>query len=251
MTPILLCLHGWGGSKESFTELRAALDGEDLLILTPDLPGFGSEPEPDRPWSVDDYADWVEAWFQNQLATWNLKPGTIFLLGHSHGGRIAIKLVTRPSSINRINQSTNQPINHLYLCASAGIRHGSLKKLIGKLLAAIGRAVFSIPGINRLEPLARRILYKLLREHDYERASPIMRRTLAKVTAEDLTPLLASITIPTDIFWGEDDTYTPLRDGRLMHERIRGSVLHTFEGVRHRVHRDRAQEISAVIRSHL
>jgi len=26
MKPILLCLHGWGGSKESFTELRAAPD---------------------------------------------------------------------------------------------------------------------------------------------------------------------------------------------------------------------------------
>jgi pimeloyl-ACP methyl ester carboxylesterase len=69
------------------------------------------------------------------------------------------------------------------------------------------------------------------------------------VTEEDLTPLLSSITVPTDIFWGEDDAMTPIADGRVMHAAIRGSALHTFPGVRHRVHRDRADTIASVIRS--
>ena len=43
MKPVLLCLHGWGGSGGSFAELRAALHGTELEILTPDLPGFGAE----------------------------------------------------------------------------------------------------------------------------------------------------------------------------------------------------------------
>src|SRR3989344_3049617 len=66
MTPVLLCLHGWGGSKESFSELREALKNTDIEILTPDLPGFGSEPEPDRPWTVDDYAEWGAKWFEQR-----------------------------------------------------------------------------------------------------------------------------------------------------------------------------------------
>lgn len=242
MKPVLLCLHGWGGSKESFTELKAMLEGEDVLILTPDLPGFGAEPEPARPWSVDDYADWVEEYLKKTLRP---TPYALFLLGHSHGGRIAIKLASRQSG-NR-----QSPISHLYLCAAAGIRHRSLKRVLGRILAGIGRAFFAIPGLSKLEPYAKKLLYKVLREHDYERASPVMKLTHAKVTAEDLTPLLPMITVPTDLFWGEDDTYTPIADGRLMHERIHGSVLHTFAGTRHGVHRDRALEIASVIRDHL
>jgi len=250
MSHVLLCLHGWGGSKESFTELRAALAGTDLTILTPDLPGFGTEPEPSAPFSVDDYADWVEHWLAKQLSTSSLS--TYQLLGHSHGGRIAIKIAARQETNKRNNESTRMlRMEHLYLCASAGIRHPSLKRSIGAVLAKIGKAVFSLPLLKFIEPFARKILYKLLREHDYERASPMMQQTHGKVTAEDLTPLLSNITVPTDIFWGEDDTMTPLTDGRTMHDAIKGSVLHTFPGVRHRVHRDRADEIASVIRSSL
>ncbi len=56
MKHVLVCLHGWGGSKESFTELREALKDSGVEILTPDLPGFGSEPEPDHPRTTNDYA---------------------------------------------------------------------------------------------------------------------------------------------------------------------------------------------------
>lgn len=249
--PVLLCLHGWGGSKESFTELRAALKDADLEILTPDLPGFGNEPEPDRAWTTDDYADWVASWLQQQLriTDFGLRNQKIFLLGHSHGGRIAIKLAARLNSEIRNPQSTiSFPIDHLFLCAAAGIRHPRhFKRIIGLTLAKAGKFFLSIPGLNLLQPLGKKFLYKLVRVHDYEKASPVMRETLRKVSAEDLTPLLHLITVPTDIFWGEEDRMTPVSDGRLMHRLIAHSKLHTFPGVRHAVHRERARDISSVI----
>lgn len=241
--PILLCLHGWGGSKESFTELREALKGADIEILTPDLPGFGAEPEPKKPWTTDDYANWVMTWFQRE--TRNEKRET-YLLGHSHGGRIAIKLVTSKPA----NQQTNKPhIKHLFLCAAAGIRHPRhIKRIIGLTLAKAGKALLHIPGVRALQPLGKKFLYRLVRVHDYENASEVMRQTLIHVSAEDLTPLLNHITIPTDIFWGKDDRMTPFSDALLMHRLIAASRLHAFSGVRHRVHRDRATEIAAIIR---
>lgn len=249
MKPVLLCLHGWGGSKEAFTELREALKGASLEILTPDLPGFGQEPEPPRPWDADDYADWVENWLRSQLQTADYGLRTLHLLGHSHGGRIAIKLATRGSGqLPKANCS----ISHLYLCAAAGIRHPRhFKRILGLILAKSGKCFLSVPGLRSLQPLARKLLYTLIRVHDYERASPLMQQTLIKITAEDLRPLLPKVSIPTDIFWGEDDGMTSLKDGELMHREIRGSRLHVFPGVRHRVHRDRAAEIAAVIRAHL
>ncbi|MEI8230708.1 MAG: alpha/beta hydrolase [Candidatus Peregrinibacteria bacterium] len=245
MTHVLLCLHGWGGSKESFADLRAALEGSGIEILTPDLPGFGSEPEPPKPWSVDDYADWVEQWMTKQQATFPFPLSPFHLLGHSHGGRIAIKLANRQSA-NR-----QSPIARLFLCASAGIPHRTFKVQWMNVLAKIGRTLFALPLLKKLEQPLRKILYKILGVHDYERASPMMKATMQRVTSEDLTPLLSNIRIPTDLFWGENDTQTPISDGKRMHDMIRGSILHTFAGTRHRVHRDRAMEIASVIRERM
>lgn len=238
MQTTLLCLHGWGGSKDSFQELRAALGTVSVLeVLTPDLPGFGEEPEPSEPWNVDDYADWVESYIASHHTS-----GKLLLLGHSHGGRIALKLAARGSV----------PIAHLYLCAAAGIRHPRhIKRLIGLTLAKGGKLLLSAPMLRMLEPTAKRLLYKLVRVHDYERASPIMQKTLQKVSREDLRSLLPRITQPTDIFWGEQDSMTPVTDGRLMARTIPDAHLHVFSGVRHRVHRDRAEAIASVIQSHL
>jgi pimeloyl-ACP methyl ester carboxylesterase len=247
---ILLCLHGWGGSKESLTELRNALAGANLEILTPDLPGFGSEPEPSRPWTVDDYADWVESWLRSKLPALpseaSAKEGDRLpltaVLGHSHGGRIAIKLAARGIL----------PIEHLYLVAAAGIpEEKSLKHVLGWLLAKCGKLLLSIPGLSKMQPTGKKLLYKLLHVHDYEVASPVMRATHQNVTAEDLRPILPEIVVPTDLFWGTEDTMTPFANGKEMHRLIRGSKLHIFEGAKHRIHRDRAGEIATVIRHSL
>ena len=69
--------------------------------------------------------------------------------------------------------------------------------------------MIKIPGLKSLQAPAKKILYKLFRVHDYENASPVMRKTMIKVSAEDLSPLLGKIKIPTDIFWGKLDRMTP------------------------------------------
>ncbi|MBI2636346.1 alpha/beta hydrolase [Candidatus Peregrinibacteria bacterium] len=249
MKSVLLCLHGWGGSKESFAELRDALRGADLEILAPDLPGFGSEQQPPRAWTTDDYADWVICWLKGQLIGESANR-RVLLLGHSHGGRIAIKLAARLHDSSNVRPTV--PITRLFLCASAGIRRPRhIKRIIGLLLAKIGKLILSVPGLQLLRSPGKKLLYKLVRVHDYEKASPVMRETLIKVSAEDLTPLLPRVTVPTDIFWGEDDGMTPVADGLLIHSLIRGSALHVFRGVRHRVHREKAVEIAAKIREAL
>lgn len=236
MKPVLLCLHGWGGSKESFTELREALKDANIKILTPDLPGFGDEADPPHAWTVDDYADWVEEYVQREARGQKLE--ALYLLGHSHGGRIAQKLAVRG----------NIPIEHLYLCAAAGIRHPRhIKRIIGLFLAKLGKVFLSVPGFRQLQPYGKKFLYRLVRVHDYEKASPVMRDTLIRVTQEDFRPLLPFITVPTDMFWGTDDRMTPIKDAYIMQRGIPNSRLHVFQGVRHRVHRDRAVDIAAVI----
>lgn len=235
MSRVLVCLHGWGGSKESFDPLRAALASSSVNVYTPDLPGFGTEPEPAYGWTVDDYAEWVEAWILQNVP---MAHEGILLLGHSHGGRIAIKMAVRK----------NIHIDHLFLCAAAGIRHGRhLRRIIGLMLSKTGKTILSLPGLRALEPQGRKLLYKMVRVHDYERASDVMRKTMINVSREDLSPLLAQIKIPTDLFWGTEDGMTPYSDAKLMEANIPTATLHTYPGVRHSVHKDRADDIARVI----
>jgi pimeloyl-ACP methyl ester carboxylesterase len=236
MSPTLVCLHGWGGSSESFSELRSALKGADVKILAPDLPGFGEEPEPKKAWTTDHYAGWTEAWIKHHVK------GPFFLLGHSHGGRIAIKLAA----------TRGLPIDGIFLCAAAGIRHPRhFKRIVGLTLAKAGKTLLSIPFLRKLQPIGKKLLYRLVRVHDYEKASRVMQQTLILVSAENLRHLLPDVRVPTDIFWGKQDGMTPFSDALLMENLIPNAVLHAYEGVRHAVHRDRATEIAEVIRARM
>lgn len=235
MRPTLLCLHGWGGSKESFGPLRAALEGLPLDILTPDLPGFGDAPDPPKPWTVDDYAAWTKGW----LATHRTGDGPLWILGHSHGGRTAIVIAAKKIL----------PADRLFLCAPAINRNRryALRRTVGVALAKTGKFFLSLPGLSALARPARTLLYKLLRVHDYERASPLMQKTLVLVTKEDLSPLLPSVDVPVDLFWGQEDGQTPVSDARYMQPRLPRCELHVFAGTRHAVHKTNAREIAAVI----
>jgi len=186
---------------------------------------------------VDDYADWVTEYLKKQNVN-----GPIFLLGHSHGGRISIKLAARKTL----------SIGHLYLCAAAGMRRRRyVKRVLGLLLSKIGHVIFVVPGMKTLEPKAKKLLSRFVGSHDYEKASDLMKKTLVLVTKENLEPLLSSIDVPTDIFWGADDKQTPVADAHIIHDRIPGSRLTVFPGIRHRVHRDKALEIASVIQQQM
>lgn len=236
MRATLLCLHGWGGSSSSFNTLRTKLQDADVEFLAPDLPGFGTEPEPDEPWNVDSYGTWVVGWLKKNRQS----KGPLLLLGHSHGGRIALKLVA---------SGTLTP-DHLYLCAPAINRHHRyrLRRKVGQTLAKTGKAVLSLPVLSAFAPLGKTALYKLMRVHDYEKASPIMQKTLVLVTQEDISLLADRISVPTDLFWGNEDSQTPVEDGEFLASAIKPCRLHRYAGVRHAVHCDRAAEIAAVIR---
>ena len=247
MSKKILCLHGWGASKESFTELRAALEGSDIALITPDLPGFGDEPEPDHAFTNDDYADWVINWV---VESGKLKEESEwYILGHSAGGRIVIKLLT--DKLSTLNSQLSTP-KHAFLCAAAGLRRRRhVKRVVGLVISKSGKHLLSVPGLKKLQPIARKLLYKLIRVHDYEKASEVMKQTLINVTKEDLHPLLKKISTPVDLFWGTDDGMTPYGDAVIMDAEIPNSKLHSYKGVHHRVHRDRASEIAEVIRERI
>src|SRR2546430_15835593 len=103
--PPVLLLHGWGVSSALFQPTMAGLK-HAFTLIAPSSPGFGATPPPPTAWSVNDYAVWVA----HVLDSLNIRQA--HLIGHSHGGRVAIKLASQwPERVIK-----------LVLADSAGIR---------------------------------------------------------------------------------------------------------------------------------
>lgn len=227
--PIIVLLHGWDASKEKLLSLGKALAEIGWRVLIPDLPGFGKSSLPSRPWGVGEYSDFILKVIDKFYGK-----KKVYIFGHSFGGRLAIKVAALyPKKIAGI-----------VLCGSAGISRGNfLKRIFFLLLAKIGKLIF--PKSEKF----RQLIYKLAKEHDYEKTKGVMRETFKLAISEDLKPLLAKIKIPTLILWGTEDKMTPIADGFILKKAISKAKLVLFEGEGHKLPYEKPKEIARVVNS--
>lgn len=218
MTNNLVILHGWASKIQRWHKIRPQLEKQGFKVFLPSLPGFG-ENKLVKPWKLDDYIDWLEQYLADQ------KLDQYILLGHSFGGSLGIKLASqRPKGLEK-----------LILVNSSGIRKRfTLKKLFFLILAKTGKLFFLIPPLCFFKKPATQLLYIFVREKDYFKANPVMKKTLHQVVNQDLTGVLKRIKTPTLILWGKNDKETPLIQGQLINQKIAQSkliVLDTTHGL--------------------
>ena len=103
-SPIII-LHGWLSSSRAWVTLQKLLSSQGFKVIVPDLPGFGQSPLPNpEGWEINDYTQWVKDFVEALKESKELeKPFT--LVGHSFGGRIAIKIAARNSLLEAMNIS--------------------------------------------------------------------------------------------------------------------------------------------------
>lgn len=217
--PVVLFLHGWAAPVRTYRVVLEHLS-QTCRVIAPDLPGFGGSDEPPVPWSVNDYVAFVTRF----CAALGVSRAVLF--GHSFGGRIIIKLLTK----------TPCPLTaeKVILMDAAGIkphRKPTYYLKIGSFKAA--KWFCSLPGIRRLFPEALNNARRLFGSADYSAASEVMRRSMVLAVNEDLTPLLPRITASTLLIWGDQDTATPLRDGQTMERLIPDAGLVVLKGAGH------------------
>ncbi|HIW74889.1 MAG TPA: alpha/beta hydrolase [Firmicutes bacterium] len=224
--PEVLLLHGWAAPAETYRLIIDHLKPR-CRVVAPDLPGFGGSEEPDRPWSADDYADFV---LRFAGAVGLTAP---VLIGHSNGGRIIIKLMNRPQ--------LPLAVPKIVLMDAAGIpaKHG----------AGYYIKVYTYKAAKRLFPALAEKMRGKAGSADYNSASPLMRQTMVRLLNEDLTPLLAGIRVPALLIWGENDTATPLSDGQAMEKRIPDAGLVVLKGAGHFAFAERWGQCSRVLDS--
>lgn len=212
----VLLLHGWGVDSSVYHLIIDHL-ASYCRVVVPDLPGFGRSEEPFRPYTPDDYADFVLAF----AAQTGIREAVV--IGHSNGGRILIKLLSRP----------DQPltIKKAILIDSAGLpAHHSLSYYWKVYTFKIVKALFSLPPLKRWFPNAVENARRRHGSSDYQQASPLMRRSMVLALNEDVTPLLPRITASTLLIWGKNDTATPLSDAQKMEKLIPDAGLAVLEG---------------------
>jgi pimeloyl-ACP methyl ester carboxylesterase len=225
---VLLMLHGWKDSLHTFDALAPYLVRR-FRVVRIDMPGFGASELPPSSWALDDYVDFVAACIDK------LGLDVAVLLGHSFGGRVAIKGISR---------GVFKP-HKLVLIASAGVAErkiGRNKRL--QLAAKIGK-LLTAPLPERLRTAIRRRLYRTIGSDYLSTGS--LRDIFIRVVAENLAEHASRITMPTLLVWGSADASTPLSEGEKLAQLIRGSQLEIFEGASHFVHQENAQEIATLI----
>ena len=220
----LFILHGWTyHADETWRPLLQMLSERGIPYEFLSIPGLTDGTNP--VWTLDEYVEWL----RGKTSAYD----TCILYGHSNGGRISLAFAARyPEKVARLILEDSAGI------PASGLRR--IKKDIFKQIARIGR-FFSRFAI------LRRILYKLLREHDYERATPEMRKTMTNLLSVDLSKILEKIRCPTLIIWGAQDRITPLKDGKLLHRGISGSRMVVIPDARHSPHITHAQRVAELI----
>lgn len=267
----IIILHGWGIDSDKYAETAKSLIiqskdfGLRTKIIIPDLPGFGKSAEPNENWNLDNYVDFVDKFaetvtrgrgfemIKNILKNINLNninagifsvnkevnpPRKFVLIGHSFGGRIAIKYATRyPEKIEK-----------LILTGAAGIKHPlTLRQRIIFIIAKLGKMLLSLPMINIFNKYARSFLYKAAKEKDYNAASPKMKEVMKNVIKENLFTKLNQIKTPTLLIWGKSDRSTPLSDGKIMHDKIEGSEMTVIDYANHSLPYQKPEEFAKAV----
>lgn len=194
----MLLIHGWDykhysfmtPSKDVWDNRRELVDGLqklfDIKIIT--LPGFCGEREPNSPWELEDFADFVEQKLQKD----NFNPD--YILGYSFGGAVALthKLKYNKNKIILVSPA----ISRKYRPESAA--HNKLKYFINFLPCKLKELV------------KEQYISKMLKNPFYAKGTNFLKKTYLNIVGIDLSEKLKILdTNDFIIIFGEKDTATP------------------------------------------
>ena len=217
----IVFLHGWGRSRADFSAMAKEAAGAGFITASIDLPGFGATPPPEVGVGTDWYrevvaraiCDFVE---KNRVAR-------IAIVGHSFGGRIALKIASELSS------------NSLDLGAQCvGVMISGVPLFRDNAASRAPLALRMLKAAVRLKVVPKSRLERYRNNHgsaDYRRAEGVMRETFVKVVNEDYSNHLRGIErVPLILFWGKDDASAPFDQAQRAVELAKGSRLIAVSG---------------------
>ncbi len=234
--PVLLLIHGMGGSSENWRAVIEPL-ARDHTVIVPDLPGHGRSTPGPGDYSVGGLA----AGLRDLLLLLEHRRAT--LVGHSLGGGVAMQFAYQFPEI----------VERLVLVSSGGLGpevspllRAAVLPGAGPFIAAtapLGRWLES--GLRRAEALGLRLstdITEIL--HGYAQLADPRRRAAFLATVRTVLGLggqrvsavdrlYLADAVPVLILWGARDRVVPAHHAEHARRNIPGSRLEVFEEVGH------------------
>ena len=238
----VLLLHGWGCSAQMMESAQKTLAAK-MRTAAIDFPGhgcMGKAEAPPCPWGVPEYMEMTAEIIRR------LELAPCDIVAHSFGGRVAILLAaTYPELVGR-----------MVLTGAAGIRKPTSGKATArqkayKTLRGAMNLMEKTHLFGELPQKGREALIQKFGSPDYRALSPEMRQTFNKVISLDLTEKLPMVKAETLLFFGEEDTETPLWMGKKMEELIPDAALITESGTGHFAYLERSEKFNRILKSFL
>ena len=232
--PVIL-LHGWLCTLETMKPIANALE-QDYKVYNIDLPGFGKSDMPEKPFSTNDFGNFLDEFIKK------LKIEKPILIGHSNGGRTILNYAGRNLG----------DIEKIVLIDSAGIKPKRKINYYVKVYTfkTLKKFLGIFPNMEMFNNIRERVLGKF-GSSDYKNSPEILRKTMSTIINEDQTTIMQQIKVPTLLLWGENDMDTPLQDGKIMEKNIPNSSLIEIKGAGHFSYLDSYQQSMEIIKNFL
>ena len=233
-TKKVLLVHGWNYanytssgctdawvSRSKFVEVLS----RHFNVVTVNLPGFCGQKDPEHPWTLDDFVQYVDQIIKKEQPN--------YILGYSFGGAIVL----------RWKKVTNDTRVKAFLVSPAILRRYEHKDL-GFL-----RKVFKTILPEKLISLLRDFyLTQIVKNPYYTHATKVIRETYRNIVSLDLRQDLLDVRDSLTLIYGENDSATPLD---LVQECLKHSVarhnLHTISGGGHDIANSHTDELVSLI----
>ena len=220
----IVLLHGWGQNIEMMKMVADPFE-EDFDIVILDLPGHGKSSEPNYPWTVNDFVEFLKEFLDKLEIT---KP---ILIGHSFGGKISLLY------------SSKYEVEKLVLFGSPFKKE--IKKL--SLKTKTLKQLKKVPGLNKFEELAK----KHIGSTDYKNASKTMREILVLTVNLDIQEEVKKIKAPTFIIWGEYDEAVNVEDAYELEKLIPDAGLVVYPNCTHYAYLENLGQTINILKSFL
>ncbi|MBI2866099.1 MAG: alpha/beta fold hydrolase [Chloroflexi bacterium] len=237
--PPLLLVHGLGSDHTTWAEIAPILTRHFQLIL-PDLRGFGQSDKPS--------GEYTPAVFSADLGRLleTLGIPQAFVLGHSMGGIVALRLALDfPQQVRALVVSDTS--------SECNLRARDFWLQIAQLAATEGMGAlvmnvetrFSAEFAAQHPEAVAKARERLLACDPQVYAAAC--RALATLHEDPLTPHLGRISCPTLVLVGEKDVLTPPGAAVIVHRGIAGSQLWVFPGRGHSLYHEAPEEYAAAV----
>lgn len=236
----ILMIHGFPLCAAMWAQQEKALTAAGYRVLTPNLPGFGTEPARPLPNGLDDYADYLVALLDGEAVQ------QAVVIGMSMGGYILQNL------LERYPQRVSAAI-FVVTRAAADDEAGKAKRTALAAEARAGRVevvaeVFA--GILFAERSAQERPTLVAQVGDWMRsAAPegVAEGLLAMRDRKDYTELLATFTAPALVIGAGQDRAIPAEHSRAIAERLPNAELRIVSDAGHLANLEEPEAFNRVL----